>query len=732
MADEQVGSAWYDLGAKDDKLQAALSRADRDLAASGQRAERGFFGSTTRGFNNLSDGVGRSVAKVAAAAARITAIGAGITLALGGFALKGAAEMERYNVQWEVLLGSTEAATKRMDELRRFAATTPFEIPQVIAASRSLQIFGGELLATGDNLRLVGDVAAGVGQPFEDVAMWVGRMYDAIKNGQPFGEAAMRLQEMGAMSGESRRDIENLAAAVADGSMTMEEAWAGVSGEFSAFSGLMEKQAGTLEGQWSNLQDAIGQGAARIGESILPLAKDVLPQVIAGVTELATWVTDTLVPSVADWVEQNQPLLEGLREMGAGLIRGVIDLVGDLAERAGTIAGRIADWVRENGPLLDGLREFASDVMQRGIGLTVDALEAIGSEPVLVALGLAALAVLALNAAIRANPIVAVATTVIAGLGVISKAWDENWLKIRQVSVTAVGILMEASTQILETLAAMGDGFNFAFLVVQASWEVFVGAAQRGAALFLEAMAVLNPSMALVHRTMAAEMHAAADNTLRRQQEIGHQMELIGNHGANGIRTMANGIRANIPAVRAGLQGVWNVPGEFSDDAEVWGYGQGIGYTNALARGIYAGKPAIEAAIYSATGVIRGYSPPREGRLRDIGLWARAIARFYMDQFAAAIGAGRGRVDEALVGIRGAFRDVNALVVTRPPALGGTAPALGLATMYAGATSTTRSLQEIILRVEDPHAGLAAAGVQPSRLEERLSRDLARRIRFSL
>jgi hypothetical protein len=174
---------------------------------------------------------------------------------LGRQAVQANAQFETFATQFETLLGSGSLAQERLEELAQFGVETPFELPEVVEASRTLQTFGGTALATGDNLRMIGDIAAGVNQPFQDVAFWIGRMFDALQNGQPFGEASARLQEMGALTGDARRQMEQMQKAGADG--------AEIFGFFSEqvggrFAGNMERLSGTFQGVISNLEDFRG------------------------------------------------------------------------------------------------------------------------------------------------------------------------------------------------------------------------------------------------------------------------------------------------------------------------------------------------------------------------------------------------------------------------------------------------------------------------------------------
>ena len=238
----------------------SIGKAARDLGD--QLADAGRKGDGLRSF----------LAGMAGGAA-LGVVNAGIGAITGAFgALKGSiidtnATLESSKVSWGVLLGSSEAAEKQLKTLYGFAATTPFEFPEVEKASRLLQTFGGEALNTEASLKLVGDIAAGVGQPFADVAMWTGRMYDAIKSGRPFGEAAARLQEMGAMSGETRARLEALQKEGKAGP----EIWGEFAASMGRFGGMMEKQSQTFSGRLSTLRDTLNMFAATAGKPIFDL-----------------------------------------------------------------------------------------------------------------------------------------------------------------------------------------------------------------------------------------------------------------------------------------------------------------------------------------------------------------------------------------------------------------------------------------------------------------------------
>lgn len=149
--------------------------------------------------------------------------------------------IDRQNVTtaFENLLGSKEAATERVSDLTSFAGQTPFTRDEIFEASRVLQVFTGDALSTADGLKTVGDVASGTQQDFKEVAVWMGRLYSGMKAGQPIGEATARLQEMGAISGDSRAKLEALAKSGRD----ISETWPEATAEFAQFDGMMLKMS---------------------------------------------------------------------------------------------------------------------------------------------------------------------------------------------------------------------------------------------------------------------------------------------------------------------------------------------------------------------------------------------------------------------------------------------------------------------------------------------------------
>lgn len=205
---------------------------------------RNFAGRTFTATVRIADMATRPLQAIARTATSTLALLGAAGGAYGGVMvpIKMVADRQDVTTQFEVMLGGAEQASKRVDELTTFAGSTPFLRDDIFEASRVLEVFTGNALSTGDGLRLIGDVAAGTKRPINEVAMWFGRLYDGLKSGRPVGDATMALQEMGAMSGETRNMVEELA----ESGGNIADIWPTVTGEFEQYNGMMEKMSDNM------------------------------------------------------------------------------------------------------------------------------------------------------------------------------------------------------------------------------------------------------------------------------------------------------------------------------------------------------------------------------------------------------------------------------------------------------------------------------------------------------
>ena len=223
--------------------------------------------------------IATKAAAITAAAALATGVGVGAIIQKS---IGKAAEIEGLETAFVPLLGSVKDARERMEDLSKFAAQTPFEIPEIAAASKTLETLTRGALSTGKGLTLVGDVASGTNAPFGELSVTIGRLYDGLDSGRPVGEALARLQELGSISGTTRAKIEDLQKEGAKG----ESVWSVAEAALSRFTGSMQLQSATWNGKLSNLSDTISMVMAEFGKPIMDSLKPYLDGAISRIESI--------------------------------------------------------------------------------------------------------------------------------------------------------------------------------------------------------------------------------------------------------------------------------------------------------------------------------------------------------------------------------------------------------------------------------------------------------------
>ena len=247
----------------------------------------------------------------------------GINRVIGGFkeatdaGLQFRNTIEDLETSFASLLGSQGAALSRMKDLKKFAAETPFEMPEIAQASRVLQTLTKGALASGGGLTMVGNVAAATGRDFRELAVWVGRLYDGLQSGREVGRALMELQQMGVVSGEVRNRIERMQKSGEQGS----KIWAVASAEFTKFAGEMDRRSQTLNGLSSTLadtwNDAMGDMMGASAEARKAILRDLIaalesPETRRSLRELGQEIAKitTMFGEMAVWAAKNADKLK--------------------------------------------------------------------------------------------------------------------------------------------------------------------------------------------------------------------------------------------------------------------------------------------------------------------------------------------------------------------------------------------------------------------------------------
>lgn len=314
------------------------------LAARMTLDNSGFTGplsSANAGMGSFLRSATRLIAPLALVAAGIL----GVSSALGAVtrASSAAATLEDLETSFVTLLGSTEAAGERIEELSDFAASTPFQIEGIAQASRVLETLTRGALSTGDGLRMVGDLAAATGQPFQELSVHVGRLYDGLQSGRAVGESLARLQELGIITGETRGEIEALQKEGAKG----DAVWSVAAASFERFSGEMERRSQTWNGLMSTFNDVVDEVFRAFGKPI----------------------NESLKPFLREGIELAESLSETAKEWGAQAGRAIQITVAAFREgQAGELFGAaLMVGATKGGNFLIGMMQSGVDVL--GIGI---------------------------------------------------------------------------------------------------------------------------------------------------------------------------------------------------------------------------------------------------------------------------------------------------------------------------------------------------------------------------
>lgn len=171
-------------------------------------------------------------------------------------------KLQNAEIGFTTMLGSGEAATKMLGDLRTFALQTPFEFPDLLEASKRMLALGFASKDIIPNLTAIGDAAAGLdsgAQGIQRITLALGQMSAKGKvNAQDMRqltEAGIKAwQILADKQGVSVREIMRqseagtLSAAVAVPQL--------LEGMEDRFGGLMDKMSHTWSGALSNIKDA--------------------------------------------------------------------------------------------------------------------------------------------------------------------------------------------------------------------------------------------------------------------------------------------------------------------------------------------------------------------------------------------------------------------------------------------------------------------------------------------
>lgn len=253
-----------------DNLSPAVGAAGRSIA--NLKSQLASLGSKQFSLPSLP-GIG-SLSGSGGIAAALGAGGAAFT----AFGINAAAGMETTTVAFKTMLKSGDAAKDLLGDISKFAATTPFEFPELADASKKLLAFGVASRDIVPTLRKIGDVSSGIGAPIGEIAELYGkarvqgRLFQEDIN-QLTGRGIPIIQELAKQFNTTESEVRGLVESGRVNFKHLETAFTAMTSTGGQFMGLMAAQADTLSGKFSNLKDTVGRLAMEIGNKLNPSLK---------------------------------------------------------------------------------------------------------------------------------------------------------------------------------------------------------------------------------------------------------------------------------------------------------------------------------------------------------------------------------------------------------------------------------------------------------------------------
>lgn len=320
----------------------------------------------------------------------------GIAVGLGAIVKEGVganAEMETFETQLGTLIKGTadfkekyknvtdplelqaraaEEAKVRLAELNKFGAETPFELPQLAQAEKVLLGFGltGQraLQLTGksaaDLRTIIGDVSAGVGVDFGELAVTFGKFSTGAT-----GEAIARLQELGIVTKEELRgmgvEFDKAGSLV---SPVPQALTAAITIAQQKFGGGMAQLSQTFEGRMSTLADIAKQGAAAITGPIFQIVGSAVEKLNAVLSsdsfqKTLTSIGDAIGPIASIIIDTLGSLIGPLSQIIGPLAAALTAILVPLSGIIGSIVTQLGGLITQLAGPIGAILNLASSLV---------------------------------------------------------------------------------------------------------------------------------------------------------------------------------------------------------------------------------------------------------------------------------------------------------------------------------------------------------------------------------
>lgn len=225
----------------------------------------------TKKLDNGMNKLNTTISKVGTGLATFAGVNAVVS---GGKAIiESLKNYEYFSASIRTLMHGDRLAAKSLEgQLITLAAKTPFSLTDVQDGSKQLLAYGFQAGKITDNLKMLGDVASGVGAPLNDVIYLYGTLRTQgrayTKDIMQFtGRGIPIIKELAKQFKTTEANVQSLVEQGKVGFPQIESAFRSMTSSGGDFFRMMDEQSQTVGGKLSNLSDAWEQLKVNIGKS---------------------------------------------------------------------------------------------------------------------------------------------------------------------------------------------------------------------------------------------------------------------------------------------------------------------------------------------------------------------------------------------------------------------------------------------------------------------------------
>ncbi len=195
-----------------------------------------------------------------------------------------------------MLDGSVDHAQAKVEELRVFAAKTPFELGDLAQSTQTLMSFGVGAEYTTPLLRMLGDVSLGNKQKFQSLSLVMGQV---VSQGKLMGGDLLQminagfnpLQVISEKTGQSMSELKDEMSKGAVSAQMVVEAFQMATSEGGKFYKGMESASQTFDGVMSTLKDNISSTMGTLLSPVNDAVKDMASGLINVIANLEPFIS---------------------------------------------------------------------------------------------------------------------------------------------------------------------------------------------------------------------------------------------------------------------------------------------------------------------------------------------------------------------------------------------------------------------------------------------------------